>query len=87
MYIVTTLVAQNPVFTEHQAHAKQRQSLQTCRVTARRKPAAYLRDRARRQASRATLRRGLMMRWRRGRTDARHPLPSRLPLAPRHLTH
>ncbi|KAJ2950608.1 hypothetical protein O0L34_g8860 [Tuta absoluta] len=33
------------MFTEHQAHTLKRRSLQTCRVTARRKPAAYLRDR------------------------------------------
>lgn len=63
----------------HQTHALQRRSLQTCRVTAHRKPAAYLRDRARRLASRAARRRGLMMRRRRGRTDAtalpRAPLP------------
>ncbi|OWR44864.1 hypothetical protein KGM_211923 [Danaus plexippus plexippus] len=55
-------------------HALQRKSLQTCRVTARRKPAAYLRELTRRRASQATLRRGLAMRRRRGRTRA-HLLP------------
>lgn len=76
--------------SKHQTHALQRRSLQTCRVTAHRKPAAYLRDRARRLASRAARRRGLMMRWRRGRTDAPAlaPRPARRsPHTPaRHLT-
>lgn len=83
--VFTTLKAQYPMSTKHQTHAMQRRSLQTCRVTAHRKPAAYLRDRARRLASRAALRRGLMMRrWRRGWTDASPPPPRALPPAPPH---
>lgn len=39
-----------------------RRSLQTCRVTARRKPAAYLRDQTRERPSRAAPRLGLLMR-------------------------